>query len=977
MSFVSRVRVSSESRSLHVAAFASIAIAQPLFDLLGSAPEFLLAHDLGPSEILALVAVVGIGVPLACAIVVAALEYVHVRAARVAALVMISVFVALVALYAVKNIPAPPAALIALSAGAGLAGAALYHRTGAARTFATWLSLGIVVAPLVFVVRPGVRSLLWPQEQTLVQSSNSATPVVLVVFDALPLSALLDEHQHIDRDLYPSFAALAGESTWYRNTTTVSDFTQWAVPAILSGKYPRPRTLPIASDHPQTIFTLLGSSHAVKVHEPISRLCPESVCDHGGEGITHELVDFADTLAAAYLHSVLPEPLRANLPPIDQGWAEGIPPSEKPGEVWLRAADHSRRGEALTFINSIEADTDEPSLHVMHVLVPHTPLAYLPGGQRYGTERYLPGLLEGGRDRWRDDPWAVTQGYRRYLLQIASVDTLLGQLVKRLKDIGLYDRALVVVTADHGASFRPGRPFRRVTTDTAAEILPVPLLIKRPHQREAVTSDRNVETVDILPTIAEIIGVDVPWRIDGVSAVGSAPPKANKTVYYDSARGVRTFPPTLMHDVQAVVDHKARLFGTHGNAYRIPRNSPHHALIGRAVDDLAVTDAVDDIEFAVDLHGDFSHVDPEGRFVPAHIAGRARWLNKGDESAVIAVAVNGVIVGTTTTYRFQDRGLTNTWSLLMRPDAFRRGENDVEVFIVGGAEEPILYRTHFTRARPVDLLSNAAAYGLRVSQEGLYEREGRGEHSFRWTKDVATIVVPDGAGPRARSIRVNLATAGPAEKDLSIRVNDCEIFNGKVPSSRWSRIFGLPACEEDDASTVIELRSRTHAGDHGRELGVAVERIDLLDQPWPPQALPLREADRQSQIRLANISNDDDIVGSTGSITATVANRGAAIWPVPGDLGQEFGAVRLGVLWFRKGNMTSPAAVQRVELPRALVPGDTVDVTFQLVPVAADGTRLPPGDYEAWIGMMQEGVGWFYASGDSVRKLRVIHDARP
>ena len=969
--------MSSESRPLHVAAFASLAIAQPVFDLLGGAPEFLLAHDLGPSEILALVAVIGIGVPLACAIVVAGLEYIHVRAARVAALVMISIFVALVALYAVKNIPAPPSVLIAISAGAGLVGAALYHRTSAARTFATWLSLGIVVAPLLFVVRPGVRSLLWPQEQTVVESSSSETPVVLVVFDGLPLSALLDEHQQIDRDLYPSFAALAGESTWYRNATTVADYTQWAVPAILSGKYPRPRTLPIASDHPQTIFTLLGSSHAVKVHEPISRLCPESVCDHGGEGVTHELVDFADTLATAYLHGVLPEPLRANLPPIDQGWAEGIPPSDTPGEVWLRAGDHSRLGEALAFINSIEADTEQPSLHVMHVLLPHTPLAYLPGGQRYGTERYLPGLLEGGRDRWLDDPWAVTQGYRRYLLQIASVDTLVGQLVQRLKDVGLYDRALLVVTADHGASFRQGHPFRRVTTETAAEILPVPLLVKRPNQREAVTSDRNVETVDILPTIAELIGVDVPWHLDGISAVGSAAPKPNKTIYYDSARRVRTFPPTLMRDVQIVVDHKARLFGTHGNTYRIPRNSPYRALIGRTVHDLTVTDAVDDIEFAVDLHGDFSHIDPGSRFVPAHIAGRARWIGKRDGAAVIAVAVNGVIVGTTTTYGFEDRGLTNTWSLLMAPDAFRRGENDVEVLVVGGSEEPILYRTHFTRARPVDLLSNAAAYGLRVSQEGVYEREGRGDKSFRWTNGVATIVVPDGAGSRARSIRVNLATAGPAGKDLSIRVNDCEIFNGKVPGSRWSRIFAWPSCEEHDPDTVIELRSSTHAGDHGRALGVAVERIDLLDQPWPPQASPLREADRESQLRLANISNDRDIVESTGSITAAVANRGAAIWPVPSDLGQEFGAVRLGVLWFRKGNTTSPAAIQRVELPRALVPGDTVDVTFQLVPVAADGRRLPPGEYEAWIGMLQEGVGWFYASGDSVRKLRVIHDARP
>jgi hypothetical protein len=977
MSFVSRIRVSSESRSVHVAAFASIAIAQPLFDLLGGAPEFLLAHDLGPSEIMALVAVIGAGVPLACAVFIAALEYVHVRLAYGVATIMVSLFTMLVALYAVKNAPAPPPALIAISAGAGVAGGALYSRTMAARVFAAWLSVGIVVTPILFVVRPGVRSLVWPREQPLAESSHSATPVVLVVFDGLPLSALLDEHQRIDRDLYPSFAALAGESTWYRNATTVADYTQWAVPAILSGRYPTPRSLPIASHHPETIFTLLGSSHRVKVHEPISRLCPESVCDHGDEGVTDEILDFGGTLATAYLHGIVPEVLRTNLPPIDQGWAEGIPPSDNPGEVWLRAGDHSRRGEALTFINSIdEADAPEPSLHVMHVLLPHTPLAYLPGGERYGTERHLPGLAEGRRDRWENDAWAVTQGYRRYLLQIGAVDALVGQLVRRLKDVGLYDRTLLVVTSDHGASFRPGQPFRRVTTETAAEILPVPLLVKKPYQREAVVSDRNVETVDILPTIADIIGVHVPWRLDGISAVGNTPPKTKKTIYYDAARHVRTFPSMLMDDVRGVVDRKVRLFGTHGNVYRVPRNSPYLGLLGRPVDDLTVADALDEIEFAVDLHGDFSHIEPGSRFFPAHMAGRARWL-KRDEPAVIAVAVNDVIAATTRTYHFEDRGSSNTWSLLMPPDVFHQGENQVEVFVVSGSDEPVLYRTHFTRARPVDLLSNAAAYGLRVSQKGLYEREGRGDGSFRWTDGAVRIVVPREARQPARSLRVNLATAGPVEKALRIRANGCDVFDGTVPTARWSQIFDLRNCDTEQRDTVIELRSSTHVdASDGRELGVAIERIDLLTQSWPPASSQLPESDRRSHIRFKNSAGDRQSVDSTSEIAIAVVNRGGSIWATPRDLGGEHGAVRVGVLWFRKGQTTSPVAAQRMDLPHALVPGDSADVTFRLVPVAADGTRLPAGEYDAWIGMMQEGVDWFYTSGDSVRKLRVIHDAR-
>jgi hypothetical protein len=107
-----------------------------------------------------------------------------------------------------------------------------------------------------------------------------------------------------------------------------------------------------------------------------------------------------------------------------------------------------------------------------------------------------------------------------------------------------------------------------------------------------------------------------------------------------------------------------------------------------------------------------------------------------------------------------------------------------------------------------------------------------------------------------------------------------------------------------------------------------------------------------------------------------VVNRGTSIWAGPADLGQEQGAVRLGVLWLRRDGAEKPAAIQRVELPHALVPGYSVEFAFDLVPTAPEGP-LAAGENEVWIGLLQEGVSWFYSSGDSVRKLRVIHNPRP
>ena len=67
---------------------------------------------------------------------------------------------------------------------------------------------------------------------------NPEHPVVMLLLDEFPLTSLLDSKGQVDARLYPNFAKLAGQSTWYRNATAVSGLTQWAVPAMLSGRYP-------------------------------------------------------------------------------------------------------------------------------------------------------------------------------------------------------------------------------------------------------------------------------------------------------------------------------------------------------------------------------------------------------------------------------------------------------------------------------------------------------------------------------------------------------------------------------------------------------------------------------------------------------------------------------------------------------------------------------------------------------------------
>ena len=98
--------------------------------------------------------------------------------------------------------------------------------------------------------------------------------MVLIVFDELPLAALLDSPRKIDARRFPHFAALQRDSDWFRDTVTVADSTEQAVPAILSGDLPDPDGVAIYTDHPRNLFTLLGSSDRTNISESGTYLCP-------------------------------------------------------------------------------------------------------------------------------------------------------------------------------------------------------------------------------------------------------------------------------------------------------------------------------------------------------------------------------------------------------------------------------------------------------------------------------------------------------------------------------------------------------------------------------------------------------------------------------------------------------------------------------------------------------------------------------
>ena len=235
------------------------------------------------------------------------------------------------------------------------------------------------------------------------------------------------------------------------------------------------------------------------------------------------LVDSAVVVA----HVMTPSDFEVLLPPLTEDWRNFVK-NQVVGRRWVSERDQDRRVGPQEWIAGISGTDPQPTLYYLHALLPHEPYIYLPTGQLLLDGGGMPALLRSGD--WANDDWAVAQIYQRHLLQVRYVDRLVGDLVLRLKQEGLWDRALVVVTADHGVSFRAGSPYKEPDDKNVADIMSVPLFIKLPGQHAGSVSDRNVQSIDVLPTIADALDVELPWQTDGARRSATQPPAAADSV---------------------------------------------------------------------------------------------------------------------------------------------------------------------------------------------------------------------------------------------------------------------------------------------------------------------------------------------------------------------------------------------------------------------------------------------------------------
>jgi hypothetical protein len=669
---------------LNLAVLWTFAVAQPLFDLLKDNPEFFAARGSSGFDIVSFSVLLVVLPPAILLGIELLLGLIRPEIQQGAHIAFLGALAALIAAQALKkSIDASDTVLIVLSLAIGAALAVLWARAEPVRSFLNVLSPVPLVFLLLFLLSGQISELAFPSEAKARTIGGVArAPIVVVLLDELPSNTLVDEHDRIDAKRFPGFGELARNATWFRNAYTVYDSTERAQPAIMDGNLPEKDHQPISSDHPNSIFSLFAKTHRMNVDEEATSVCSRDLCTNTitDESYGKRISSMAEDLGLVWLHVVSPPDIETDLASVSENWGNfgggdetEAPDSSPQAQNVLSNLAHGRPARLNAWMDRIKPG-GRPALNFKHTLLPHVPWQYLPSGRSYRPAADpIPGLS----NQSYEDQGQLDVLLQRHFLQTGFTDFELQRLWKRLKSQGLWDDSLIVVASDHGVAFPHDRQRRRLSRQTAREIAPIPLIIKAPGQTRPKTDDAWVETIDILPTIFDILNLDPRVKMDGKSAFSEEVQSRDELRFLiRNTFDVLKIPAAdFKRERQEIIDRNHRLFGTGSDGPdRIYEIGPHPELIGQPAS--AAGPKLDvDLSYAKE----YERVNPASGYVPVHVVGHVKGPNRHPRD--IAVAVNGTIrgVGNTFTLAVGDPG--ELVSVMVPETAFKKGRNRVEVYL--------------------------------------------------------------------------------------------------------------------------------------------------------------------------------------------------------------------------------------------------------------------------------------------------------
>lgn len=172
---------------------------------------------------------------------------------------------------------------------------------------------------------------------------------------------------------------------------------------------------------------------------------------------------------------------------------------------------------------AMETFGDDRFFGWVHFISPHSPYDVRSDSSHLYSEDYsdLPEELTGAR------PEPDSAEGRRIIRELYDgevfyLDQLFGRILDLLEQHGVQDRTMVLLTSDHGEEFGEYGRFRHGTVHEP--VIRVPLVVHIPGAgRPDDAVQRLHVNTDLLPTLADLVGVEHAPRLDGVSMLDNQP----------------------------------------------------------------------------------------------------------------------------------------------------------------------------------------------------------------------------------------------------------------------------------------------------------------------------------------------------------------------------------------------------------------------------------------------------------------------
>jgi hypothetical protein len=497
-----------------------LAVAIPANDKIGKNGVFFAAHGVSP---LAWVVLLIVGLAVVWAVLAGLLTLIQRKASARAFDLTASILTALVALFFVGN-------ALALAVFSGAPWAAIV--VGAVVALAIVLAARQLRMGSVLLVFAGIAAAIPIVGSVLTGSQGEATTafafsaesskpnVVWVISDELQYPLVFDQEGRA-RDEFPNLQALQQTSTTYTHAYTAANYTDTAVPAMLTG------IADVSAQSPQRmqqvrsnigIIPGFSSDYQIVTESPIYRYeCDATECASVGAASESNPVvrywNFAKDSAAIAGRTVLASPFSDIFPSLDGKWRDYW----ASGDEFGSESQGASVDKVLSGINAAtESAPGTPFFAFWHTIRTHAPwnidregktifpfrVPIVDGAHMFGSQA--------NQTYSTEDLKSVER--RLYANTAVEFDRELGALVASLKAAGTFDDTMIIVTADHGAALTD-RSDRRVGDDLVqrwSEVAHVPLVVKSAGQAspEIVAAPRS--TGQIARTVTAATGAQVP-----------------------------------------------------------------------------------------------------------------------------------------------------------------------------------------------------------------------------------------------------------------------------------------------------------------------------------------------------------------------------------------------------------------------------------------------------------------------------------